>query len=250
MNNKVVPLLVILLMVASFLAGSYWTRTRLESEKKVAQVMPTPTVVAQREEQPAPAVLEAEARAEIEEGGTAVKGDENAAVTMVEFSEYLCSFCAEYVGFDAIPSRPIDEEKTYRQIIEKYVEIGKVRYVFRDYPVHGERAKEMAEAAYCAGDQEEYWQYHDLLFERQKELNDATNLEDLLKELASELDLDTDAFVSCLAEDKFAQAVEDNYQLGKEIGVEGTPTFFINGQTLIGAQPFESFKAVIEQELK
>lgn len=249
MNNKVVPLLVILLMVASFLAGSYWTRTRLESEKKVAQVMPTPTVVAQREEQPAPAVLEAEVRAEIEEGGIAVKGDENAPVTMVEFSEYLCSFCAEYVGFDAIPSRPIDEEKTYRQIIEKYVETGKVRYVFRDYPVHGERVKEMAEAAYCAGDQEEYWQYHDLLFERQKELNDATNLDDLLKELASELDLSADAFASCLAENKFAQVVEDNYQLGKKVGVEGTPSFFINGQMLVGAQPFENFKAVIEEEL-
>jgi len=250
MNNKVVPLLVILLMVASFLAGSYWTRTRLESEKKVVQVMPTPTVVAQREEQPAPAVLEAEVRAEIEEGGIAVKGDENAPVTMVEFSEYLCPFCAEYVGVDVIPSRPIDEERTYQQIIKNYVDTGKARYIFRDFPVHGEKAKKIAQAAHCAGGRGKYWEYHDLLFERQKDLSEATDLEDLLKTLASELNLDIDEFNLCLTDNEVAKVVDDNYELGKRVGVSGTPSFFINGHMLVGAQPFENFKKIIEEELR
>lgn len=251
MNNKVLSLLIILLVIASFLAGSFWTKTRyLKSEKgEIAQLSPTPTVAAQGQA-PTPAVLDREARNEIEKDGAAVKGDENAPVTIVEFSEYLCPFCAEYVGVDVIPSRPIDEERTYQQIIKNYVDTGKARYIFRDFPVHGEKAKKIAQAAHCAGGRGKYWEYHDLLFERQKDLSEATDLEDLLKTLASELNLDIDEFNLCLTDNEVARVVDDNYELGKRVGVSGTPSFFINGHMLVGAQPFENFKKIIEEELR
>jgi protein-disulfide isomerase len=248
MNSKVVPLLIVLLVIASFLAGSFWTRTRyLEGEQAAVQPTPSPAVIA--EEEPAPAVLGAEARTEIEEEALAAKGEEDATVTIVEFSEYLCPFCAEYVGSDAIPERPIDEEKTYQQILDNYVETGQARYLFRDFPVHGEPAMKIAEAAYCAGDQDKYWEYHDLLFENQTKLYEAEDLETVLKELALESNLDEDTFASCLAESQFAQVVQDNYELAQKVGVQGTPSFFINGTLLVGAQPFENFQAVIEEAL-
>ncbi len=102
-----------------------------------------------------------------------VKGSEEAEITVVEFTDYECPFCAEYAGFNAIPSRPIDEGKTYQRLYENYIETGKVKYILRDLPLHGPTAIKTAEAARCAGDQEKYWEMHDKLFEKQAEWSEA-----------------------------------------------------------------------------
>lgn len=243
------PILVTLAVIVAFLAGMFVIKylggeKTGEQGEKIAQVSSAPTAPQEQG-----AVLGEEQIIKIETGTVAVKGKDDAPITIVEFSEYLCPYCAEYVGFDSVPSRPIDEEETYQQIIRDYVDTGKARYIFRDFPVHGEKAKEIAEAAYCAGEQDEYWQYHDLLFEKQADLYETEDLEGLLETLASEINLDSEGFSSCLADNEFGKVIEDNYQLGQSVGVSGTPTFFINGQKLVGAQPFANFKMIIDAEL-
>ena len=126
----------------------------------------------------------------------------------------------------------------------------KIRYIFRDYPLpfhqHGQNT---AQAARCAGEQEKYWQYHDKLFAEKDRWAIEGDSAEVLISFSTELGLDNIRFKDCLNSGKYSQAVKDDFALGQKVGVSGTPTFFINGQKLVGAQPFESFKAIIEKEL-
>ena len=117
--------------------------------------------------------------------------------------------------------------------------------VFRDFPLsfHPE-ALPAAEAAECAGDQGKYWEYHDELFKNQQLLSSS-----LYPQLASQLGLDTAKFQQCLDSGKHTQEVQNDFAYGSQAGVSGTPTFFINGVMLVGAQPYSAFKQVIDAEL-
>lgn len=158
------------------------------------------------------------------------RGPESAPVTIVIFSDFECPFCSR-----ANPS--LD------QVVEQYGD--QVRLVFRHFPLsfhpHAEKA---AEASLCADDQGKFWEMHDLLFARQKNLED----EDL-KDYAEELGLDTEAFDNCLDSGAKSEQVAKDFADGQEAGVRGTPAFFINGRFLSGAQPFEQFKQLIDAEL-
>jgi len=162
-----------------------------------------------------------------------VKGDSNAPVTIIEFSDFECPFCARFFT-DTLP-----------QIQAKYIDTGKVKFVYRDFPlsIH-DNAQKAAEAAECAYDQGKFWEYHDLLFENQRSLTITS-----LKSYASQLSLDQSTFDSCLDSGKNAQEVKDDFQAGVNAGVSGTPAFFVNGVSLSGAQPFSAFEQVIEAEL-
>ncbi|MCR4404579.1 MAG: thioredoxin domain-containing protein [Candidatus Acetothermia bacterium] len=165
------------------------------------------------------------------------KGNPQAKVTMVEFSDYLCPYCAKFATL------------TLPEIEENYVEAGKVRLVFRHLPVHGEPSTEAALAALCAHEQGRFWEYHDRLFvislnEGGKALTAAR-----LRALAGEMGLESERFDRCLASREYAQAVQADLAEAKRLGVEGTPTFFINGRKVVGAQPYEAFRQVIEEEL-
>lgn len=237
--NLTTPILVVLLTIASFLAGMFWTRLRGEElvklpdgqvEKEAAQ-----EVVAPPEVEPE-AVLGEDDRAEIEKGGAAVKGEKGAPVTIVEFSEYECPFCKRYV------------DETYSQIWDEYGD--QIYYVFHDYPLpFHPHAQQTAEAARCAGDQEGYWEMHDLLFANRDKWAAESKIDETLSSYAAELNLDTAEFDTCLSSGKHTQAVKDDFELGKKVGVSGTPSFFINGQMLVGAQPFSAFKSLIDVEL-
>jgi len=163
----------------------------------------------------------------------AVKGDPNAPVTMVEFSDYECPFCGRYFN-EVLP-----------QIISAYVDTGKVKIVFRDFPLsfHPD-AQKAAEAAECAGEQDAYWEMHDMLYSNQQALD-----VDSLKGYASELGLNTADFNDCLDSGAMAAEVAADIAEGKSYGVEGTPASFINGVLIGGAYPFEEFQRVIEEEL-
>ncbi len=163
----------------------------------------------------------------------AVKGDINAPVTIVEFSDYECPFCGKYV------------EETMPRIIENYVDTGKVKYVFRDFPLsfHAD-AQKAGEAAECAGEQDMYWDMHDMLFANQ----DALDV-DSLKSYAEELGLDTESFNSCLDNGDMAEEVEADMADGAKYGVQGTPAFFINGEMVSGAMPYAVFEDAIETAL-
>jgi protein-disulfide isomerase len=101
-----------------------------------------------------------------------------------------------------------------------------------------------AEAALCAGDQNAYWQFHDKLFDNYQVLSD-----DIYASLASDLGLDTTAFETCMTEHKYKAAVEADMQFAIDLGVQSTPTFFINGLAIVGAQPLSAFQSIIDDEL-
>jgi protein-disulfide isomerase len=161
----------------------------------------------------------------------ASKGPDNAPVTIVEFSDYECPFCSR-------------AEETVKKVMEEYK--GKVRVVFRDYPLpFHQNAQKAHEAAQCAGEQKKYWEMHEKLFANQKALGVPQ-----LKEYAKGLGLDAGKFDKCLDSGEKAKVVEAAKKAGDEVGVNGTPAFFINGRPLSGAVPFEKFKEIIDLELR
>jgi protein-disulfide isomerase len=133
---------------------------------------------------------------------------------------------------------------TLKQLAAQYPD--RVRWVFRDYPIAGLHpdAPLAHEAARCAGEQGKFWPYHDLLFERATDVS-----ADALKRYAAEIGADRAAFDQCLDGHKYQAAVNADIDAGTKAGVTGTPTFFINGQPLVGNQPLGDFQAVIEREL-
>ena len=117
--------------------------------------------------------------------------------------------------------------------------------MYRDFPLPNHpQAAPAAEAALCAHDQGKFWEYHDKIFENQRSLENPS-----LKQFAVDLGLDTNAFNECFDSGKFRQVVQDDYSGGTDLGVNATPAFFINGRFLSGAQPFEAFKEIIDEEL-
>jgi protein-disulfide isomerase len=122
-----------------------------------------------------------------------------------------------------------------------------VKWVWKDFPltsIHPEAFK-AGEAAHCAGDQGKYWEYHDKLFMNQRALQ-----VDSLKKYATELGLQAGAFNTCLDSGKYADRVRAGLEQGGQLGVESTPTVFINGRAILGSQPLETFKSIIDDELQ
>jgi protein-disulfide isomerase len=159
-------------------------------------------------------------------------GPADAPVTIIEFSDFQCPYCARFQS-DTLP-----------QILSNYGD--RVRFVYRDFPLTSLHANALkaAEASECADDQGAYWKYHDLLFQNQSALDDAS-----LKNYAASLGLDTATFNQCLDSDKYLSEVQKDEQDGIAAGVQGTPSFFINGMPLTGAQPYSVFQAAIESAL-
>lgn len=183
------------------------------------------------------------------------KGLADAPVTIIEFSDFLCPFCAVSAGFredlsSQLKSRDETWEAAVPKIIDTYIKDGKVKFVFRDCPFHGEAAQKASEAAQCAQDQGKYWEMHDLLFSRQEDFpREENKITDFLPGLAQELGLNQDQFKECLTQGKYTEEVKKDLEAAKSYGVTGTPTYFVNGRKLVGAQGFESFRKVIEEEL-
>lgn len=162
-------------------------------------------------------------------------GDPAAPVTIVEFSDFECPFCKRFAS------------DTEPKIIENYVKTGKVKFVYRDFPlsaIHAS-AQKAAEAAECADDHGRFWPYHDRIFENQQNLSEAN-----LKTWAVELGVDANTFNQCLDSGKYKDEVAKDLADGQALGVSGTPTFFINGVRLVGALPYSQFEQVIEAALK
>jgi len=160
-------------------------------------------------------------------------GDKNAPVTIVSFEDFQCPFCKR--AFD----------QTFPQLKRDYIDTGKVKYVYRDFPLSFHpQANAAAESSECADEQGKFWEYHGEIFN-----NQATLGRDLYIRLAGELDLDVDQFTQCIDTGKYKQEVQADSSYGSQIGVSGTPTFFINGVKLVGAQPYAAFQQVIEAEL-
>lgn len=150
-------------------------------------------------------------------------------IEIVEFSDFQCPFCKK-------------AEPTIKKIVSEYGE--EVVFYYRNFPLEShENSFEAALAGYCANEQDKFWQYHDLLFESQDKLD-----KDSLKNYASELELNIESFNLCLDEEKYKNEVERDINDAEKAGVTGTPTFFINGRKVVGAQSFEVFDDIIKEE--
>ena len=170
------------------------------------------------------------------------QGSDTAAVTLVEFSDYQCPFCGRYA------------RETSPQIQRDYVRTGKLKYVFRDFPIESihPNAFKAAEAAHCAGEQGKYWEMHDRLFANQSALSPAQ-----LVLHGHAVGVDAEPFRQCLDSGKYAAEIRRDLEEGQNMGVRGTPTVFLGlidaktGQVkvakmIVGAQPYARFKEAID----
>ena len=170
-----------------------------------------------------------------------VLGSPDAPVVIEEYSDFGCSFCANF----ALETKKIIEET--------YIANGQVRLVFHSVGglLKAPVTFQAAEAAYCAADQEAFWPYHDLLFINQLELfqNRSTDITPALKQIAAALELDADQFESCLENGTYQDLVAADEQNARQNGITGTPAFLINGVIVRGNQPLEVFQELIDEEL-
>jgi protein-disulfide isomerase len=166
--------------------------------------------------------------------GVPVRGSSNAVVTLIEFSDYECPFCLRHF------------QQTMPEIEKDYIATGKVLYAFRDWPVDDlhPQAIRAHVAAHCAGEQGKYWDMHDRLFANQRALGLPS-----LKQAAAGLGLDAAKFDQCLDSGKYAAGIAEDMKQGESLGVQSTPTVYVNGRPVVGAQPYEFFQMVIDEEL-
>jgi protein-disulfide isomerase len=159
-------------------------------------------------------------------------GPEDAAITIIEFSDYQCRFCKKW------------HDEVLDRMLANYP--GQIRFVYRDFPLISMHpgAAPAAEAADCAGEQGSYWPFYQALFSMKYDLTT-----EAYQQYAAELGLDTQAFAECLADQRYESEVMGDYNYAVNLGVSSTPTFFINGIPIVGAQPYEVFKQIIDQEL-
>ena len=237
--------IIIMVGIAAFFAGTYTSNlnsdeiSQADLDEAIAKLelkilqnqLPT--------EQPKPPV-------KISADNDPIIGDPNAPITIIEFSDFQCPFCARF------------HVQTLPSIYEEYIEQGKVKLVFRDFPIQSihPNALPASIAAECANDQDKFKEMHDKLFENQndwnkKETNDALSM---FVQYAEEIKIEKNEFESCLTSGKHINDIRKDLNDGREYGVTGTPGFFVGNDEigyveLKGAQPFESFKKIIDVQL-
>jgi len=173
------------------------------------------------------------------ENGSPIMGDSNAPITVLEWGDYQCTFCYKF------------HENTLDIINDGFIKTGKVRLVFKDFPLNGSDSILAAEASYCAEDQKKYWQYHDELYKNWGGEKTGWITRESLDRFAVTVSLDLEEFNTCLDEHKYLNRVIALYQFGKEIGIDATPSFLVfNDQKIIkirGNQPLEVFLKIFDE---
>lgn len=220
------------------------------TEKEVAKSAPAPSAPS------AIAGAQAQAPKDIPVGNSPFLGKSDAPVTVVEFSDFQCPFCAAVNGvkndvYNQIVAGSPGWEPVVPNLKKDYIDKGLVKFVYRDFSFLGEESDLAANAALCAADQGKYWQYHDKIFESQKGENQGALKEEKLKSLGLQLGLDSDKFNSCISGKTHLQEVKDSTSNARIYGVSGTPAFFVNGKIIPGgAVPYSAVKAEIDAQLK
>jgi protein-disulfide isomerase len=173
------------------------------------------------------------------ENGSPVMGNINAPITIVEWGDYQCTFCYKF------------HQNTLDIINEDFIKTGKVKFIFKDFPLNGPDSKLAAEASYCAQDQEKYWEYHDQLYKNWGGERTGWITRESLTKFAETVDLDIEKFNKCLDDHKYENKVDLLYAFGKEIGIDATPSFLVfNDEKIIkirGNQPLEVFLKTFDE---
>lgn len=162
-----------------------------------------------------------------------IEGNINSSVKIIEYSDFECPYCGKYYA------------NTYSRIKEEYIDTGLISYEFRHFPLSFHKnAIPASNAAECAGEQNHFFDMHDILFQNQANLKK----NDLLS-YAKLLNLDWSEFMYCFDNFEYQNKIDNDFDIGKKMSVSGTPAFFINDVKIVGAQPFEVFKQAIDAEL-
>jgi protein-disulfide isomerase len=163
-------------------------------------------------------------------------GDPDAPVVIEEYSDFLCTFCQQFAS------------QTEPRLIEEYIATGEVYFVYKPYPL-GQDSFTPLEASLCAAEQNKFWEYHDILFANQEGHNAQAYSSRRLEAYADAVGLDVGEFSSCLSSNRFTGDIQASQIEGVNKGVSSTPTFFLNGKMIEGAQPFSFFQTEIDAEL-
>lgn len=175
--------------------------------------------------------------------GSPVLGDSDAPITLIEFGDYQCHFCNVFF------------HSTEDDILKNYVETGKVKMIFKDYNIIGPDSINASHGAHCANDQGLFWEYHDILYSNWTGENNGWASSENLGKFAQEIGLDMDVWSECMVNAIHSQTILASNKDAKNLELTGTPAFFVigpDGKTtkLFGAQPFETFKNIFENELE
>ena len=173
------------------------------------------------------------------ENGSPFMGNPNAPITILEWGDYQCTFCYKF------------HQNTLDIINEDFIKTGKVKIIFKDFPLNGLDSKLAAEASYCAQDQEKYWKYHDELYKNWEGERTGWITRESLTKFAEIVEIDVEKFNKCLDDHKYENKVNLLYEFGKEIGINATPSFLVfNDQKMIkirGNQPLEVFLKTFDE---
>ena len=173
------------------------------------------------------------------DNGSPIMGDPDAPITILEWGDYQCTFCYKF------------HQDTLDIINEEFIKTGKVKVIFKDFPLNGPDSKLAAEASYCAHDQGKYWEYHDQLYENWAGERTGWITREALSEFAKSINLDTAEFNKCLNESKHENKINSIYEFGKQIGIDATPSFLVfNDEKIIkirGNQPLEVFLKTFDE---
>jgi protein-disulfide isomerase len=174
----------------------------------------------------------------VTEEGFPYQGSPDAPVKLIEYSDYLCGHCKDF----ALETEP--------RIVEEYVATGKVQHIYHYFVLSQPL---LDEAAHCAADQEHFWEYHRVMFAGQSRFGDISTMEELqalLVEFAQQVGLDVPEFEACWTSHRHQQAILEATQEGIDQGISGTPTFSVQGELMVGNQPYENFQKAIEASLE
>jgi protein-disulfide isomerase len=175
----------------------------------------------------------------LSENGSPIMGDPDAPITILEWGDYQCTFCYKF------------HQNTLNVINEEFIKTGKVKVIFKDFPLNGPDSKLAAEASYCAHDQGKYWEYHDQLYENWAGERTGWITREALSKFAKSINLDTAEFNKCLNENKYKNKINTLYEFGNEIGIDATPSFLVFTDERVikirGNQPLEVFLKTIEE---
>ena len=177
--------------------------------------------------------------AKLIEGGSPIMGNSNAPITVLEWGDYQCTFCYKF------------HQNTLDVINEDFIKTGKLKLIFKDFPLNGPDSFLAAEASYCAQDQKKYWQYHDELYKNWGGERTGWITRESLDEFGNAVNLNLDDFNTCLDEHKYQAKVILLYEFGKEVGIDATPSFLVfNDEKIIkirGNQPLEVFLKTFDE---
>ena len=237
-NIKTNQILVVLLIIAAFLIGVLFTKVQYLEKNQTGSLAAAPSQQAGAQPNQPQAPVPGQ-KQNIDVGHLPPLGNKDAKVKIVEFGDFRCPFCDQFF------------KNTEPQIKKDYIDSGKAVFYFRHYQFLGPASVVAGNAAECANEQGKFWDFHNYLYENQpSETDTSMYTTDKLTQIAGTLGMNTSQFQSCLSSTKYQKNVDEDLAAGQKAGVTGTPTIFINGLPIVGAQPYSAFQTVIDQELK